>query len=424
MNPKLLAQALRQMGVANSKTDKDLVYVTPEEEAMLRAHGGSGRVDPTTGLQHYDDGDGGDDGGDDGDAGVGSDAANDAGDEGDAAAAADAAAAEDAAAADAISNAGPESPGSNFDNSSGRDSSYGEAAIGGTGPVGTSGRGDTAFGPGGELSGLAGSIGDLADALDFQNLDGTPSSGRTQAVVEQSFTPTPARVDTYAQQEAAMNAARAAAPDEDALVNANAQSSMNHGPGLTADQIANANQEYTDIYGEAPAVGAEDINGAYQSYANQYATAGNIGGLLGTTWDVVNGLGKGASYGPWGSVVTGILSGVTGRNGDRGTDLGHDIVAGSLADGTWGNNTTGADGGNGSDSAIDSSSSASAVPLTPTPHRSTSSSVFTRPQGGFTRTGYKASSPLVAALRAGPNGVMTDLDTTPLQGIRRRYYGE
>lgn len=55
---KILAQLVKQLGIGNSSQDKDLVYVTPQEERMLSARGGSGRVDPTTGLQHYDDGDG------------------------------------------------------------------------------------------------------------------------------------------------------------------------------------------------------------------------------------------------------------------------------------------------------------------------------------------------------------------------------
>ncbi len=58
MSPEAIAKVVKALGVRNSKTDKDLVYVTPQEERLLHSMGGSGRIDPTTGLQHYDDGDG------------------------------------------------------------------------------------------------------------------------------------------------------------------------------------------------------------------------------------------------------------------------------------------------------------------------------------------------------------------------------
>lgn len=50
---------IRKIGAANSLNGQDtrLAHVNPREEAMLRANGGSGRIDPITGLPHYEEND-------------------------------------------------------------------------------------------------------------------------------------------------------------------------------------------------------------------------------------------------------------------------------------------------------------------------------------------------------------------------------
>lgn len=71
MNPKKAAQHLKQLGRGN---DTELAHVTKREMGILQALGGSGTVNPKTGLREFDDGgDGGGDGGGDsgGDSGFG-----------------------------------------------------------------------------------------------------------------------------------------------------------------------------------------------------------------------------------------------------------------------------------------------------------------------------------------------------------------
>lgn len=68
---KTLASLLQQVGAANSKDGQDtiLAHINPEEAALLKRLGGSGRVDPITGALHFDDGGDGGDSGDSGNSG-------------------------------------------------------------------------------------------------------------------------------------------------------------------------------------------------------------------------------------------------------------------------------------------------------------------------------------------------------------------
>jgi len=50
-----MAAQLRQVG-AEGSPDTMLAHITPQEAAMLKAKGGSGRIDPNTGLPHFEDG--------------------------------------------------------------------------------------------------------------------------------------------------------------------------------------------------------------------------------------------------------------------------------------------------------------------------------------------------------------------------------
>lgn len=67
----LLKQAAEQVRKAGAKgsPDKILAHITPEEARLLKARGGSGRIDPKTGLPHFDYGGNTNEGGSD----VGSD---------------------------------------------------------------------------------------------------------------------------------------------------------------------------------------------------------------------------------------------------------------------------------------------------------------------------------------------------------------
>ncbi len=59
MNPKKAkqyAEVVRKLGAKNVKGDTELVHVTRAEKAELKDRGGSGRIDPTTGLAHFDAG--------------------------------------------------------------------------------------------------------------------------------------------------------------------------------------------------------------------------------------------------------------------------------------------------------------------------------------------------------------------------------
>jgi len=79
MNLYQQANKVRNAGASYSPGDTELIHATPEEKAILKLLGGSGRIDPITGLPHFDksgaeaehegesgDGGGGWGGGDDG----------------------------------------------------------------------------------------------------------------------------------------------------------------------------------------------------------------------------------------------------------------------------------------------------------------------------------------------------------------------
>lgn len=48
------AEQLRNIGYKNSGQDSILAHITPLEASLLKAHGGSGRIDPETKLPHFD----------------------------------------------------------------------------------------------------------------------------------------------------------------------------------------------------------------------------------------------------------------------------------------------------------------------------------------------------------------------------------
>lgn len=58
MNLKKQAKKIREAGRVNSVSGQDtsLIHASPSEEAILKMLGGSGRIDPQTGLPHYDAG--------------------------------------------------------------------------------------------------------------------------------------------------------------------------------------------------------------------------------------------------------------------------------------------------------------------------------------------------------------------------------
>lgn len=62
MNLKKQAKQIQRVGYKNSGQDSMLAHISPMEAMMLKAHGGSGRIDPRTGLPHFDDFGGGDSG--------------------------------------------------------------------------------------------------------------------------------------------------------------------------------------------------------------------------------------------------------------------------------------------------------------------------------------------------------------------------
>jgi len=72
MSLKTQAKTLQTIGYRNSGQDSMLAHITPKEAGLLKMFGGSGRIDPLTGLRHFDmggdgpenpGGDGGGDGG-------------------------------------------------------------------------------------------------------------------------------------------------------------------------------------------------------------------------------------------------------------------------------------------------------------------------------------------------------------------------
>lgn len=63
MSLKKQAKTIQKAGFKNSGQDSVLAHISPMEAMLLKAHGGSGRKDPKTGLLHFDDA-GGEAGGD------------------------------------------------------------------------------------------------------------------------------------------------------------------------------------------------------------------------------------------------------------------------------------------------------------------------------------------------------------------------
>lgn len=55
MNKLMQAAGLLQQVGASGSPDTILAHITPREAAMLKARGGSGRIDPNTGLPHFED---------------------------------------------------------------------------------------------------------------------------------------------------------------------------------------------------------------------------------------------------------------------------------------------------------------------------------------------------------------------------------
>ena len=55
MNKLMQAAGLLQQVGARGSPDTLLAHITPREAAMLKARGGSGRIDPNTGLPHFED---------------------------------------------------------------------------------------------------------------------------------------------------------------------------------------------------------------------------------------------------------------------------------------------------------------------------------------------------------------------------------
>lgn len=59
MSLKTQAKTLQKIGYKNSGQDSMLAHITPQEAGLLKMFGGSGRIDPATGLRHFDFGGGG-----------------------------------------------------------------------------------------------------------------------------------------------------------------------------------------------------------------------------------------------------------------------------------------------------------------------------------------------------------------------------
>jgi hypothetical protein len=345
MNPKLIAQALRQMGVNNSKTDRDLVYVTPEEEAMLKANGGSGRIDPDTGLQHYDG-----------------------------------------------------------------EGSTEDAGLSGQGQGDWTSQNDPGANDGG--GGYSGN--EAWEDIQAQNEAMANASRGDPGSWTMNYE------DVAAQMQAAWDAAKNASRDED-INGPDMTVSGRQGPGV---DVGKTDAEYESIYGAPPATSAQAINDAYDSFQNETNATGYLGRGLGTIYDVYQGATKGAGLGPAGVFAGGLFGGFTGKNGDRGESIGRGAVQESLLNGTWHNQGDMDNAGNGEDASFSDMGTGDNDPSLGT-YAPTSTPDFLTQHGGFTKTAYESSPAKIAnALRSGPKYSTTQLDTTPLEGIRRRYYGE
>jgi hypothetical protein len=84
MSLKTQAKTLQSIGYRNSGQDSMLAHITPKEAGLLKMFGGSGRIDPQTGLPHFDEGASGGDGngGNSGSSGWGGEPGGDRGDGG------------------------------------------------------------------------------------------------------------------------------------------------------------------------------------------------------------------------------------------------------------------------------------------------------------------------------------------------------
>lgn len=56
-NPKEMAEIVRRLSAKNAPKDTVLAAITPKEAAILKARGGSGKVDPVTGVKHFEEND-------------------------------------------------------------------------------------------------------------------------------------------------------------------------------------------------------------------------------------------------------------------------------------------------------------------------------------------------------------------------------
>lgn len=320
MNPKLIAQALRQLGAANSQqvvgkknADKDLVYVNPREEAALKASGGSGRIDPITGLRHFDNGDSGE-----------GNSAN--------------------------------------DSEGGQGTSSSSSGTGGPGGFGDNGQGNGA------------------------------------ASIDSNF-------DAAA---AAAAAAALAGPDDPSA-----------GYGKDEGKGINPNVNPMD-----PNYDPNDPNNWTSSLQfqgwNYDPTAGKVGSAIGALTGVPGASLAGNALGGFGYGSFGISHSYTGP-GSTGY--------GNAAYGPGGE--FGGPGGpdNSGDGTPDNEAGdQGAVLFIAPPSAPKSGDNFVKPAGGFTHTNYDKTTPsaLLSALRSGarssgPTYVNTKLDTTPLEGVRRRW---
>ena len=56
-SPKEMAEIVRRLSAKNAPQDTVLAAITPKEAALLKARGGSGKVDPVTGVKHFEEND-------------------------------------------------------------------------------------------------------------------------------------------------------------------------------------------------------------------------------------------------------------------------------------------------------------------------------------------------------------------------------
>ena len=56
-SPKEMAEIVRRLSAKTAPKDTVLAAITPKEAAILKARGGSGKVDPVTGVKHFEEND-------------------------------------------------------------------------------------------------------------------------------------------------------------------------------------------------------------------------------------------------------------------------------------------------------------------------------------------------------------------------------